>query len=402
MKTLQINCVYKKGSTGKIVSDHHMLLKQKGSESVVCYGRGKRMREEGVYQICNDLLGKLNHLYSRITGLMYGGCALSTARLIRRIEKERPDVVHLHCINGNFVNIYRLITWLKVHHIPTVLTLHAEFMHTANCGHSFECEKWMTGCGGCPQLRSATGSFLFDRTAASWIKMRDAFFGFEELIVTSVSPWLMQRAQGSPILSAFRHTTVLNGVNTAVFHPYDPSDLQAFYPNDGKPIFLHVSANFNSEQSHCKGGYYLIALAKMLPDVLFLVAGPHENDMKLPPNVLLLGNISDQKKLAMLYSLADATVLTSRRETFSMPVAESLCCGTPVVGFQAGAPERIAIPEYSEFVPYGAVDALADACRRVRQKKAAEEIAEKARKKFDRERMTEEYLHIYEILKGKE
>ena len=36
-----------------------------------------------------------------------------------------------------------------------------------------------------------------------------------------------------------------------------------------------------------------------------------------------------------------------------MVTAESLCCGTPVVGFKAGAPEQIAIKEFSEFVEYG-------------------------------------------------
>ena len=41
-----------------------------------------------------------------------------------------------------------------------------------------------------------------------------------------------------------------------------------------------------------------------------------------------------------------------------MFVAESLCCGTPVVGFKAGAPEQIAIKDYSNFVPWGDIGAL--------------------------------------------
>ena len=41
-----------------------------------------------------------------------------------------------------------------------------------------------------------------------------------------------------------------------------------------------------------------------------------------------------------------------------MVVAESLCCGTPVVGFKAGGPETIAIPEFCEFVEYGDVEAI--------------------------------------------
>ncbi len=33
-----------------------------------------------------------------------------------------------------------------------------------------------------------------------------------------------------------------------------------------------------------------------------------------------------------------------------MVTAESLCCGTPVVGFTAGGPESIAIDAFSNFV----------------------------------------------------
>ena len=47
-----------------------------------------------------------------------------------------------------------------------------------------------------------------------------------------------------------------------------------------------------------------------------------------------------------------------------MPCAESLCCGTPVVGFEAGAPEQIALKDYSEFVPFGDLDQMETVLRK--------------------------------------
>ena len=41
-----------------------------------------------------------------------------------------------------------------------------------------------------------------------------------------------------------------------------------------------------------------------------------------------------------------------------MVTAESLCCGTPVVGFKAGGPESIAIEQYSHFVEQGNINAI--------------------------------------------
>ena len=86
MKVLQVNCVYGKGSTGKITQDIHRELQAHGIESVVCYGRGEKVREPGVYKTCGELYAKWNNLLSRFTGLMYGGCYFSTNRLIRIID----------------------------------------------------------------------------------------------------------------------------------------------------------------------------------------------------------------------------------------------------------------------------------------------------------------------------
>jgi len=97
--------------------------------------------------------------------------------------------------------------------------------------------------------------------------------------------------------------------------------------------------------------------------------------------------------------MADLTILTSKRETFSMVVAESLCCGTPVVGFQAGGPESIALPEYSEFVEQGNVEALKKAVLHVlSQKIERDDIAKTAENVYSGERMVREYMRIYEEL----
>lgn len=362
MKILQINCVYKKGSTGKIVYDIHCSLQNNGCESIVCYGRGEKIRENNVYKTCGELYSKFNNLVSRITGIMYGGCFFSTNTLINIIKRERPDVVHVHCINGYFVNIYRLMSYLNQNRIKTILTLHSEFMYTANCGHSFECNKWETGCGSCPRLRKETKSFYFDNTAFSWKKMRKAFVGFDDLIVTSVSPWLQERAQRSPILQGKKHMTILNGIDTSVFRMHDKKTLEYESGFENKKIIFHATAYFCSDKDHIKGGYYVLEMAKRFLNidnrVLFLIAGKHEDMGEVPENIVFLGNISDQDKLAEYYSLADVTLLASKKETFSMIVAESLCCGTPVVGFEAGAPELITIKEFSSFVSYGDCDKL--------------------------------------------
>jgi len=404
MKILQVNCVYGHGSTGKIVRDiHHSLLKN-GFASVVCYGRGVKAEDAHVHKTCTEFFGKANNLISRMTGLMYGGCWFSTRKLQGIIEAEKPDVVHLHCINGYFVNIYALVRWLKERKIKTVLTLHAEFMHTANCGYALDCEKWKTGCGSCPRLRQETLSWGIDNTALSFRKMKAAFEGFrDDLQVVSVSPWLMERAKQSPILEDKHHKVILNGVDTAVFHSYDTDNLRKELGLGDEKIIFHATADFQDDPQHIKGGYYVLRLAERLAKekVKILVAGKHPKELNVPENVILLGKIADQTYLARLYAMADVTLLTSRKETFSMVTAESLCCGTPVVGFEAGAPEMIAISEFSRFCRWSDVDMLEETVRQMLYSSFDQkEIERQAAKKYSKNTMCTNYIGLYSSMNG--
>ena len=400
MKVLQVNCVYKKGSTGKIVFDIHTELKNQGITSIVCYGRGEKIVEENVYKISSELYSKFNKLIGKFTGLLYGGCFFSTNKLFSIIKRTQPDIVHLHCINGDFVNIYRLIKWLKKNNIKTIITLHAEFMHTANCTYAYECERWKIGCGKCPRNKTEIGSLFFDSTHRSWEKMKDAFEGFENIYILSVSHWLMERAKKSPILSALKHDVVLNGLDTCIFKRYTERPNLHGIKNNAKIIF-HVTSKFSGNPDHNKGGYFVLKLAEALKEenVHFIVAGNFDSGLTVPSNITLLGRVADQKQLAQYYSMADLTLITSKKETFSMVTAESLCCGTPVVGFYSGAPEQICIKDYCKFVEFGDLEGLTEALRYMLNIEwNREKISFDAKEKYDKEKMVENYIRYYNIM----
>ena len=405
MKVLQVNAVYKKGSTGKITYDIHHALEKSGIESVVCYGRGEKTSDINVYKVCGEFYSYFNHFMSKCTGIMYGGCFVSTLKLKRIIKRERPDIVHIQCINGYFVNIYDLILWLCKNRIKTVITLHAEFMYTANCGHSLECERWKIGCGQCPRYKTEIGSYFFDNTSISWNKMYKSFQNFnQDLIVTSVSPWLMNRAMESPIMKNKKHRVVLNGLNTEVFHYYNETellDVKRKYSITNEKIIFHATPFFTDDKNHIKGGNYVIELARKLSKYNFkvIVAGAYKENIDVPDNLFLLGKITDQNELAKLYSIANLTVLTSKKETFSMVTAESLCCGTPVVGFRAGGPEQISIEKYSEFVNYGDLDKLFNVILNWnRDSIDKKEISQQSKQRFGRDKMCENYINVYKEL----
>lgn len=401
MKIMQVNCVYNNGSTGKIVNDIHESLQVKKIESIVCYGRGQVVNEKNVYKTSFEISAKLNALRSRITGLQYNGSFSSTNKLLAIIKEKQPDIVHLHCINGYFVNIYRLFRYLKKNKIRTILTLHAEFMHTGSCGYAYECNKWLTGCGSCPQLWDATKSYKFDRTHNAWLKMKEAFEDFEGLKIISVSQWLENRARQSPIMLGHNFDVIENGINTKdIFFPKDFQYLKEKHNINDEKVLLHVTASFSLFENDMKGGRYIVEVAQQLleENIKIIVIGGRDLTINLPKNVINVGRINNQEELASYYSLADLTILTSKRETYSMVCAESLSCGTPVVGFKAGAPETIALPEYSEFTGYGDVDSLVSLTKKwiyYKKNKSNVDLVATAKDYYSKEKMVKGYLDVY-------
>ncbi len=399
MKILQINNVYKKGSTGKITYDLHNGFLKKNIDSLVIYGRGKKVSEYNVFKISNELYSKFNNLFSRITGIMYGGCYFSTNQCIKIIKKQKPDIIILQCINGYFINIYRLLNFLKRKNIQTILVMHAEFMYTANCGHALNCNKWIDGCNKCPRLYE-TKSILVDNTSKSWKKMSNCYKNFNNIKVITVSPWLEERVKKSPFFNKKNIFTIYNGVDTNIFKYNKSEKLKQKLNLSNKKIIFHPTALFSDDKNHLKGGYYILKMAEMLEKENYhiLVAGKCDKKYNNTSNMTFLGMIKDQKELAAYYSISDVTIITSQKETFSMPVAESLCCGIPVVGFKAGAPEMIAIKEYSEFVSFGDIKKLVSATKNMANLNSNKEyISTIAKTKYSKERMIEDYLNIISI-----
>ena len=406
MKILLTNWVYNWGSTGYICRDIKTSLEAKGHEVVVAAAFDWGRPRSGVFTFCTLIERVIAVLLNKFGFSKFNGSPLSTFRLINFIKKEKPDVVHVHLLNNQCCNMYKVFKWLGEQKIKTVITHHSEILYTGCCSHSYDCDLWIEKkCMKCGIPHYVTGSNYNANPHRMWLCMENAFSYFkpENVIMTAVSPWVENRSKLSQYLRPFECITVFNGVDTGVFcrkSVYDSSILFSL-PCDFRNYAIFVSAGFNpSDKGDIKGGYFLIELAKKMPERNFLVVATSQNiEISMPANVFVWGRASSQEELAILYSNASLTVLTSKKETFSMVCAESLCCGTPVVGFNAGGPESISIPEYSRFVEQGNIEALAAAIREIeKQSMNRGEISQKASLLYSKEVMSLKYLEVYKKL----
>lgn len=399
MKVLHINCT-DAGSTGKIICEISKYLAKEKCSSFLCTPKItmpevaflKKIKTSGRYE---------QAIYKRltaVTGFRYAASPIATYRIIKTIKNQKPDIIHMHSANCYMANIYSILKYAAKKHIAVVITNHAEFYYTGNCAHAYECNQWIKGCHQCHSLWDAAHSKIFDMTGSAWKKMKNCLSALPNVIVVSVSPWAEKRSSKSGIMAGIPQCTILNGVDIKTFHRLENrASLKKQYHLSEK-IVLFVTPIFSDRADDIKGGQYVIELARKLHSQATVIVVGKNTITNLPSNVLATGEIKEQKLLADYYNVADVVISAGKKETFGMTVAESLCCGTPVVGFEAGGPESIALREYSTFVPYGDLEALYIATQKwlnCPQKDISKQIEKCASVRYASETMAKQYVDLY-------
>ena len=398
MKVLQINCVYGSGSTGKITRDIHYALQKNGIESYVCYGRGPETKEENVTQVSSNLMSKVRKAVASINGMPYRFTKWTNRKLEKEIARIQPDIVHLQCINGYFTDIYRLLHFMKERKIPTVLSLHGEFMYTGGCGYATDCTQWVEGCKKCGRLRNGLGIVGLDNVKKNYRLMQQAFEGFEDLVIVGVSNWITDRAIRSKITKNAHSMNIYNGIDTAkVFFPREHTQIGEKYGiPEGKKVILTVVPSLLSEE---KGGKTIIQIAEnhTNEDVVFVIVGANQELENKPKNLILIPYTHGQGELAQIYSLADVFVMASKMDNYPTVCLEANCCGTPVVGFDVGGVAETIFPGMGEVVPYGNTEQLLERCLHWAEKKKdiPSQTISAVLEENSKERMTVEYIALY-------
>lgn len=397
-RILLIDVNYRKGSTGKLV---HVLAdgwKEAGADAFVCYGRGRKIKDDYSYKFGIDIETGFHALLTRLTGLTGSFSLLSTVRLILKIKKYKPSLIHIHELHAYFVNVVQLLRFIKTLNIPVVWTFHCEFMYTGKCGNSYECEKWMSSCGPCPYLHDYPKSLYFDFTRWMQSRKKRILTDFPLLTLVSPSNWLANRI-GESFLKRHPRVVIHNGIDVNVFYPrFDKNLKTTLGLDESTRIILTVVPSIEDSN---KGIAHFLQLAHEFQNrnVLFIIVGAKETNLTLSQNVAILKRTNNQSELAGLYSMADVFVICSKIENLPTVCLESLCCGTPVCGFDVGGTKETANPPYGIFVNYGDISKLSYAVSVMLDRVNPifkQGCAAWGRERYGKEAMLNAYRHLYE------
>lgn len=403
MTIVQINMLGSTLSTGRTTRQMHDYFCEHNIESyIVC---PMKIDCDDAFNFISKYEMKLNTLETICTGLEGYHSIIPTRRLIRYLEKVKPDIVHLRVLHGLGINMPMLFEYLAKHNIGTVITLHDLWYITGKCCYYTQlgCNKWMSGCNHCPDIRHGSRPYLLDQSKKMWMDKQKYINAIPNVAIIGVSDWVKDQAERSILRKSKIVKRIYNWIDLKKFSPKDTKCIRKELGLESKFVILGVSASWMMNDR--KGLSHYIELAKIMPnDYQIVLVGKMEYTGKLPPNVLSVSTVNSQDRLAELYSMADVYLNLSMEETFGKVSAEALSCGTPVIAIDSTANKEL-VPEGGGVVLSSLdADSMLKAIAVVKNanKEEVRHICRSfAEANFDMEQNIKEYISVYESFCGK-
>ncbi len=395
MRILMINTIYSAGSTGRIVKQIAARAEKKGFECLIAH----RYKEKGLEYPSNVVAVSSwldCHIHNRLSRLtMLRGCfsVIKTFHFLKKADEFNPDIIHLHNINGNFINLPMLFRYIKKRNIKVTWTLHDCWAITGHCKHfeSVNCSEWKFECGNCP----LKGEALLDLSSYMRKKKQKMFTSLDNMTVVVPSVWLRELICRS-FLNQYPIEVINNGIDLEVFKP-TPSEFRKKYGVGEKRIILGVSFGWSKQ----KGLDVFLELAELLPEdyCIVLVGTDNSTDLKLPNNIISVHKTENQKELASIYTAADVFLNPTREDNYPTVNMESLACGTPVVTFATGGSAEIIDETCGCIVEDDDFDLLRDKLVSICESKCySKESCLRKAQEHNMNNKFDEYIRLYEEL----
>ena len=275
-----------------------------------------------------------NSILKRMNAFWGGVYNVSAYREMRRlIEKDRPDLVHVHSVYPMFSP--SILVACRRKNVPVVMTVHSHNLTCPTWYHLYKgsvCEDCVGGHEYRCVIKNCRNNILESSAYAlrSSVARRFRLFHDNVNVLIALTPF----AKAKLLQAGFREDQV------AVVPNPGPVREAAADPSAGK--YVAFAGRISSE----KGIDTLLSAAAQMPDVPFKVAGDGpallEMKGKAPRNVDFVGRLGSDE-LNEFYARSRILVMPSVWfEQFPMVVLEAMARALPVIGSRIGGlPEII-------------------------------------------------------------
>lgn len=240
------------------------------------------------------------------------------------LNKIRPDVVHVHCVNPDVVSFGQLGK-LKC---KVVINLHDLFVINILNPHPCNDRRYIEGLT--KYNSTHLERWLFNRKRRCIRRLSPSFIGPSE--------WVCNCARASIIGKGFPVHAIPNLIDKTYRYNHELCSRNK--------KFIILFGAFGGSRNRYKGFAELEQALKMLPHEIKMncelwVFGEHSpNGVTGGVLTMFVGEITSPEELKKLYHQADIFAFPSLQETQGMTKVEAMLCGLPVISF-----DRTACPE---------------------------------------------------------
>ena len=359
MKSIAIINTCNWGSTGKIGRGLAEYLLKQELTTFFCYGRSQdKYKRVGDYVIDKRIEFLFHVFMSRLFGNQGSYSLFATLRLLSFLKKNRVETVYGISLHGYYLNEKIFFKYLKHNHIRFVYIMIDEYAYRGKCGASIKCNKYLQGCGNCPELGNYPKSWIFDRTKEILRRKERSYLGVESMVFVG-PPFTINRFKQTAFYSKIKAIELNEAIDTTTFSPQHTQILFDEFGINKDQIIILCVAPFSNPM---KGGRFFIELARRFinsPNYTFVYVAYDSDDHKgIPNNMVTYGYEMNPIRLAALYSEADLLVFPSLADTMPNTCLEALSCGTPILCFNISGMPYIVRDDTGYLVEPGDVNAM--------------------------------------------
>lgn len=279
-------------------------------------------------------------------------------RLMTTKAFARADLLHCHLIHNQMVSLFDLPVLFSAR--PTVWTFHDPWPLTGHCIYPRQCEKWQTGCEGCPSL-DVMFPMREDHADRMWRVKRDVYSHLDVDIVVA-SDFMMDLVKRSPLTSHFERVHLIPfGIDTSVYlaDAHRSSSRRLLGVPEDDFVLL-----FRSTPSDVKGLSHIAAALRLRrpqrsTTLLTVDQKGLMREFSRDYNIVELGWVESASLHPHVFSACDVFLMPSTAEAFGLMALEAMAAGRPVICFEGTSlPSVTHAPECGVAVPMGDAEAL--------------------------------------------
>lgn len=397
-KLLQIDSSLNMLATGRITESIGKLAIDKGWDVYIVHGA--RYAKPGSCMNSLQSVSKWGEYFHFVESVLFDNHGLAsrsaTKKIVAKIKEIQPDVIHLHCIHGYYLNYKILFEYLNTTNIPVVWTLHDCWPFTGHCAYfdSVNCMRWKTGCFNCPLKGDYPKSLCFDRSKENYELKKSLFTKLKSCVIVPVSDWLGDITKES-YLGKYAINVIHNGIDLNTFKPINTNLKKRLGIEDSKTVVLGLAAQWLPRK-----GYDDMIRLSQNKDLQVVMVGVNKKQKKsLPSEIISVTCTNNQQELVEYYNIADVFVNPTYSDNFPTTNIEALACGTPVITYKTGGSPEAIDENTGIVVEQGDIEGILKAIKLLKEHPISSlECRNRALNMYDKDIRFMDYINLYENL----